>query len=79
MLVYMDDLLIPSTMVQEGLNLLDSILRLVYQVGLKLKMTKCAFLMTEIEYLRHEISSGSVRAERREVRANFRFQKTCMA
>ena len=39
----MDDLLIPSTSVEQGLMLLDVVLDKVAVAGVKLKLDKCSF------------------------------------
>lgn len=54
-LVYMDDLLIPSVTVEEGLETLEKVLFLLNEGGLKLNLSKCSFLKTKISYLGHEI------------------------
>ena len=59
-LVYIDDLLIPSKTINEGLKLLDVVLRLVSNAGLKLNLEKCSFFKTEIEYLGHSISAKGI-------------------
>jgi hypothetical protein len=59
-LVYMDDLLLPSSSVDEGLQLLTKVFELLDKAGLKLNLKKCSFLKTEIEYLGHHIGSGGI-------------------
>jgi hypothetical protein len=59
-LVYMDDLLLPSSSVEEGLQLLNQVFELLDKAGLKLNLKKCSFLKTEIEYLGHHIGSGGI-------------------
>jgi hypothetical protein len=56
----MDDLLLPSSSVEEGLQLLNQVFELLDKAGLKLNLKKCSFLKTEIEYLGHHIGSGGI-------------------
>lgn len=60
-LAYMDDLLVPSKTVHEGLELLEKVLTLVKNGKLKLNLVKCSFLKEELEYLGHTVGRGGVR------------------
>lgn len=67
-LIYMDDLLIASDSIEEGLRLLELVLSLLHEAGFKLNLEKCSFLMTSLQYLGHEItpqgiSPGSVKID----------------
>lgn len=59
-LVYMDDLLLPSTSADEGLKLLDTVLQILNQSGFKLKLKKCSFLKGSINFLGHEIGPNGI-------------------
>lgn len=52
-LVYMDDLLLPSSTIDEGLEPLEEVLRL-------LNLQKCEFLHIKIVYLGHEVSAAGI-------------------
>lgn len=52
-LAYMDDLLISSAAVAEGLSLLEEVLTLIGETEFKLNVEKCWFLKPSIEYLGH--------------------------
>ncbi|XP_055908582.1 uncharacterized protein K02A2.6-like [Eupeodes corollae] len=60
-LVYMDDVLIPSSTVEEGIKNLDLVLKALTQSGFSLNIEKCKFLKTEIEYLGREVSVEGIR------------------
>ncbi|GJQ78594.1 hypothetical protein Trydic_g11704 [Trypoxylus dichotomus] len=66
-LPYMDDILMPSGTVEDGLALLKRVLVLREKTGLKINLAKSSFLQTEIEYLGHELSAGGVRPSARKI------------
>ena len=68
-LAYMDDILLPTATVEEGLSLLEHVLNLVAEAGLKLNLVKCRFLEEKLEYLGHEISATGIRPGERKVQA----------
>lgn len=59
-MVFMDDVLIPSRTVEEGLTNLETILKVFNEANLTLNLKKCNFLCTKIEYLGFEISEGTI-------------------
>lgn len=59
--IYLDDINIPSTTIEEGLKLLDRVLLLLSKANLKLNLKKCFFLKTSANYLGHEITAGTIR------------------
>jgi hypothetical protein len=58
---FMDDIIIPSDSVQQGMERLETILKLLREAGLTLKIAKCKFFYTTIDYLGFEISIDGVR------------------
>lgn len=60
-LAYMDDLLIPSRSIEQGFERLEEVLELLQDAGLTLKLSKCSFFDTKIEYLGYEISADGVK------------------
>lgn len=60
-LVYMDDILIPASSFDEGLQRLQEVLDLLKENGLTLKLSKCNFFYNKIDYLGYEVSSAGVR------------------
>lgn len=68
-LVYIDDVLILSKTVDQGLVLLRKVLDTLTSAGFSINLKKCSFLATEIEYLGRTISEGQVRPSHEKVRA----------
>lgn len=58
--LYLDDVMLPTTTVQEGLKLLEKVLQLLTRANLKLNLGKCSFLKRTATYLGHEISAGTI-------------------
>lgn len=59
-LVYLDDILIPSKTLEEGLETLEIVLQRLQNHGVCLNMEKCYFLQDEIEYLGYIIKAGQI-------------------
>ena len=59
--VYIDDVLVSGTSEREHLKTLESVLAKLQQSGLRLKMSKCVFMVSSVEYLGHVISADGVR------------------
>ncbi|CAH2084482.1 unnamed protein product [Euphydryas editha] len=68
-LVYIDDILIMSKTVDQGLILLSRVLHTLTKAGFSINLKKCSFLATSIEYLGRTISEGQVRPSHEKVRA----------
>lgn len=68
-LVYLDDILIPSKTVEEGIESLKKVLVALKTAGFSLNIAKCKFLQTTIEYLGREISIEGVRPDPRKIQA----------
>jgi hypothetical protein len=62
-LVFFDDILIYSKSLDDHVNHLRSVLTVLDQHQLFAKLSKCRFVVTEIEYLGHLISAQGVRAD----------------
>ena len=72
-IVYVDDILIPSKDVEEGLNRLDEVLRLLKNGGLTLKLNKCNFFMNTMDFLGFEVNSTGIRPGSRKTAAISKF------
>ncbi|XP_065358763.1 uncharacterized protein LOC135952674 [Calliphora vicina] len=59
-LAYLDDVIIPSKTVEEGLQRLEKFLCILDDAGLTLRLDKCKFLEREISYLGHKVSEGGI-------------------
>jgi hypothetical protein len=59
-LVYLDGVIIYSTSIEQHMKQKDIVLRLLRKVGLKIKLSKCMFLETSVNYLGHVISDQGI-------------------
>jgi hypothetical protein len=66
---YIDDVIIPSTTVEEGLERLRLVLESFRKHNLTIKFSKFSFFSTNIDYLGREISAEGVRPERAKIEA----------
>ena len=73
---YIDDIIIPSTTVSEGLQRLQLVLNKLREHKLTLNLNKCSFLMTTIDYLGREISAEGVKPGRQKDRSRVGDAKT---
>lgn len=60
-LVYLDDVIIPSKTVAEGLYRINKFLQLPQKYGLTLRLDKCNFLQSEIIYLGHVVNGNGIK------------------
>lgn len=72
-LAYMDDLLIPSTTIDDGFQKLKDVLELIHDAGLTLKLSKCRFFDETIEYLGYDVSAEGIKPSERKIDAVKRF------
>lgn len=68
-LAYLDDIIIPSKNVEQGLERLRLVLRSLEVAGLTIRLDKCKFFMKRIDYLGFEISASGVEPGRRKLLA----------
>ena len=66
---YLDDIIIPSKSVEEGLQHLRRVLDKFREHNLTLKISKCSFFKSRIDYLGREVSAERVRPGEGKVRA----------
>lgn len=69
LLLYLDDVVVFSSTVEEHMNRLDAVLGRLQKEGLKAKLEKCSFFKTEVSYLGHVISQDGVSADPRKIDA----------
>lgn len=72
-LAYMDDILLPGKDFNTGLENLRLVFVKLEEGGLTLRLSKCHFFMTRIEYLGHEISSEGIQPGKRNTEAVKKF------
>ncbi|XP_076545695.1 uncharacterized protein LOC143305545 [Osmia lignaria lignaria] len=68
-LVYIDDVLIPSRTIEEGLKYLEIVLQALDTAGFSINIEKCKFFQKTIEYLGREVSAEGIRPGKDKVRA----------
>lgn len=68
-LVYVDDVLIMSNTIDEGISRLREVLKTLTDAGFSINLHKCCFLATQIEYFGRVVSQGQVRPSLRKVEA----------
>lgn len=74
-LAYMDDIVVASKTVTEGLEKLRQVLAALREAGLTLNLSKCRFFCRTIEYLGYEISSLGVKPGQKKIDAVASFRK----
>ena len=68
-LVYIDDILIFANSFEEHLSRLQTVFQRLRQAKLKLKLTKCHFLLPQVEFLGHIVSREGVKPNPAKVEA----------
>lgn len=68
-LIYIDDILIPTVTIRENLMILKEILICLKKYGLELNLAKCIFLQREIEYLGYMVSENGISMCKRHIQA----------
>ncbi len=66
---YLDDFIIYSETFEEHIELLREVFKRLRQHNIKLKLSKCFFVKSEVEYLGHIISHNSVKPSPRKIEA----------
>lgn len=74
LICFMDDMLLSTADVSDGLALLENVLINLRQCNLKLNIKKCSFLKSSVLFLGHEISSEGIRPGDQKIRAVFDFK-----
>ncbi|KAG7310665.1 hypothetical protein JYU34_003468 [Plutella xylostella] len=72
-LAYLDDVIIPSKDIEEGMARLESVLELFLNAGLTLNLSKCFFFGRKVDYLGFEVSAEGIRPGSRKIEAVERF------
>lgn len=67
--VYLDDVLVPSETIENGLKYLEEVLDALSVAGFSLNYAKCVFFALETEYLGVVLSGGTIRPSPRKVDA----------
>ena len=75
LLLYLDDIVIYSSSVDQHLQRLELVLGRLHQEGLKVKLEKCAFFKQEVSYLGHVISRQGVSTDPKKIEAVASWQR----
>jgi hypothetical protein len=77
-IIYLDDILIASETISDGLTTLNVVLQKLQSANLKLNLEKCYFFETTINYLGYEINQEGIRPGKTKITAvtNFPTPKT---
>ena len=67
--VYLDDIIIFSQTITEHFQILEEVLGRLDNVGLKIKLCKCQFLMKELEFLGHTLGEDGVKMQEKKIEA----------
>ena len=59
-LIYIDDILITSATFEEHLNLVERVLHTLEMHGMKIKIPKCHFFQTSVEFLGHNVGRAGI-------------------
>ncbi|XP_023289213.1 uncharacterized protein LOC111674140 [Orussus abietinus] len=74
-LVYMDDLVVPSADCLSGLKALEMVLATAEQYGLLINWKKCRLLQSKVEYLGYIVENGSIRPSEYKTKAVMEFPR----
>ncbi len=67
--VYIDDILVTRKSEADHLQKLEEVLQRLSKVGMKLKRSKCQFMLPEVEYLGHQITKEGLQPTEEKVKA----------
>ena len=67
--IYLDDILVTGETEAEHLSNLEEVLRRLETAGMRLKRAKCAFMLPQVQYLGHVITSEGLQPTPEKVRA----------
>ncbi|KAL0848904.1 hypothetical protein ABMA28_013306 [Loxostege sticticalis] len=72
-LAYLDDIIIPSKTLEEGMQQLEIVLKCLLDAGLTLKLGKCRFFGKTVDYLGFEVSKEGIRPGTKKLEAVEKF------
>ena len=68
LLIYLDDILVYSSSLEEHLRRLDKVLSKLAGFGLKVKGKKCSLFRSEVAYLGHVVSAKGISVDKDKIR-----------
>ena len=66
--VYLDDIIMFSRNIEEHFQFLDEVLSRLEKAGLKIKLRKCQFLKSQLDFLGHVIGSNGVKMQDKKIK-----------
>ncbi|XP_053285372.1 uncharacterized protein LOC128446371 [Pleuronectes platessa] len=75
LLLYLDDIIVFSSSVEQHLQRLEIVLDRLQKEGLKAKLEKCVFFRREVGYLGHVITSQGVSTDPKKIKAVSKWQR----
>ena len=67
--IYLDDILVTGSSERDQLENLAAVLEKLEEAGVRLKKSKCHFMLSSIEYLGHKIFDQGIQPTKEKVRA----------
>ena len=68
-LIYLDDIIVFSSMFQEHLQHLSGVFQALNDAGVQLKPSKCHFALREVRYLDHVVSQAGIKPDNDKIKA----------
>ena len=68
--IYLDDILVTGISVADHLNILDQVLTRLEVAGLRLKQSKCKFMLKSVDYLGHRISDKGLKPTEEKIQSH---------
>ena len=62
-LLYLDDIIVPASTVQESIERLEHVFQRLLDAGLKLKPSKCIFFQKKVKFLGHIASENGIQTD----------------
>ena len=62
-LLYLDDIIVPASTVQESIERLELVFQRLLDAGLKLKPSKCIFFQKKVKFLGHIVSENGIQTD----------------
>ncbi|KAK9744220.1 Reverse transcriptase (RNA-dependent DNA polymerase) [Popillia japonica] len=75
--IYMDDLLIATETIEQNIQTLRTVVDRAMQYNLQLRLDKCRFLMTSVDYLGYKVCNGTIEITDAKTKAIRNFPVPC--
>ena len=74
-MTYLDDIIIFSKSVEEHFSILEKVLERLQSAGLKIKVRKCNFMRTELDFLGHTISAEGIKMQQSKIQCKINYPR----